>query len=81
MTTKAQYLTQIKTENPTITKSINGENIVLNDAEYEATCEAWATMKTEQDAHIKAEADKATARQAVLDRLGITADEAALLLG
>ena len=27
------------------------------------------------------QADKATAKQAVLDRLGITADEAALLLG
>ena len=81
MTTKAQYLTQIKTENPTITKSINGENIVLDAAEYVATCEAWATMKTEQDAHIKAEADKAKAKQTVLDRLGITADEAALLLG
>ena len=81
MTTKAQYLTQIKTENPTITKSINGENIVLDAAEYEATCEAWATMKTEQDAHITAEADKATAKAALLDRLGITADEAALLLG
>ena len=81
MTTKAQYLTQIKTENPTITKSINGENIVLNAAEYEATCEAWATMKIEQDAYIKAEADKAKAKQTVLDRLGITADEAALILG
>jgi hypothetical protein len=32
-------------------------------------------------AQVKADADKATARQAVLDRLGITADEAALLLG
>ncbi len=29
----------------------------------------------------KAAADKAKAKQAVLDRLGITADEAALLLG
>ena len=81
MTTKAQYLTQIKTENPTITKSINGKNIVLDAAEYDQTCEAWATMKIEQDAHVAAEADKATARQAVLDRLGITAAEAALLLG
>ena len=81
MTTKAQYLTQIKTENPTITKSINGENIVLDAAEYETTCEAWATMKTEQDAHIKAEADKAVAREALLARLGITAEEAQLLLG
>ena len=81
MTTKAQYLTQIKTENPTMTKSINGENIVLDVAEYEATCEAWATMKTEQDAHIKAEADKAVAREALLTKLGITAEEAQLLLG
>jgi len=32
-------------------------------------------------AETKAAADKASARQAVLDRLGITADEAALLLG
>jgi hypothetical protein len=32
-------------------------------------------------AKAKALADKAIARQAVLDRLGITADEAALLLG
>lgn len=29
----------------------------------------------------KAESDKAKAKQSVLDRLGITADEAALLLG
>ena len=29
----------------------------------------------------KAEADKATAKTALLERLGITADEAALLLG
>ena len=32
-------------------------------------------------AQAKTAADKANARQAVLDRLGITADEAALLLG
>ena len=32
-------------------------------------------------AQAKAEADKAIAKQALLDRLGITADEAALLLG
>ena len=35
----------------------------------------------EAEAQAKAAADKANARQAVLDRLGITADEAALLLG
>jgi len=39
-----------------------------------------ATQAADKDA-AQAAADKATAKQAVLDRLGITADEAALLLG
>lgn len=37
-------------------------------------------IKAITDKAIKTEADKVTARQAVLDRLGITSDEAALLL-
>ena len=37
--------------------------------------------KAEAKAQAKIVADKAKAKQAVLDRLGITADEAALLLG
>jgi len=36
--------------------------------------------KAADKAETKAKADRATARQAVLDRLGITADEAALLI-
>ena len=55
-----------------------GENIVRD-----MTTDELANVKAIQDEHIeqgKAAADKATARQAVLDRLGITADEAALLL-
>ena len=43
--------------------------------------EQVAADATEAKAFAKAKADKATAKQAVLDRLGITADEAALLLG
>ena len=49
----------------------------MNDAEfaiYEANQAAQAIVKAEADA-------KATARQAVLDRLGLTAEEAQLLLG
>jgi len=37
--------------------------------------------KLEIKTNAKAAAERATAKQAVLDRLGITADEAALLLG
>jgi hypothetical protein len=49
----------------------------MNDAEfvqYEADQAAQATAKAEADA-------KAAEKQALLDRLGITADEAKLLLG
>jgi hypothetical protein len=49
----------------------------MNDAEfasYQAQQEANALAKAEEEA-------KATARQAILDRLGLTANEAALILG
>lgn len=49
----------------------------MTDAEYEI----WlADVKSQNQEKAKAEA-KAAQRQALLDRLGITADEAKLLLG
>ena len=49
----------------------------MNDAEFAAYEADQATQVA-----LKAEADaKAAARQAILDRLGLTADEAKLLLG
>jgi hypothetical protein len=47
-------------------------------AEHEA---AIAILQAETKAITDAEAEKAAARSALLERLGITADEAALLLG
>jgi hypothetical protein len=46
--------------------------------ETEELQKLWAD---EAKAKAKAETERAKAKQAVLDRLGITADEAALLLG
>jgi hypothetical protein len=47
-------------------------------AEYEA----WSAIaQAEAKAAADAQADKAAARQAVLDKLGLTANEAAALLG
>ena len=40
-----------------------------------------AEVVAEAEARVEAEATKATAREALLDKLGITADEAQLLLG
>jgi hypothetical protein len=53
---------------------------ILRDATEEETA-AIDAVKAADKAAVKAVADKATARQTVLNRLGITADEAALLLG
>jgi hypothetical protein len=52
----------------------------VRDANEEEIAQIKANIATEK-AKTKAELDKQLARQAVLDRLGITADEAALLLG
>jgi hypothetical protein len=55
--------------------------IELTDAEVlqrEAEAEAHAALEAEREAE---SAQKETARAAILDRLGLTADEAAILLG
>ena len=58
----------------------NGTDRDMTETEL-AEYEAWAKQfAINEKAKNKIEADKATAKQAVLDRLGITADEAALLL-
>jgi hypothetical protein len=49
----------------------------MTDAEYAQ----WQADQAEAAAQAAAQADKAAARQAVLDKLGLTADEAAALLG
>jgi hypothetical protein len=49
----------------------------MTDAEYKQ----WQNDKIEIEARAEAELDRAAARQAVLDKLGLTADEAAALLG
>lgn len=48
----------------------------MTDAEFEQ----WQTQVAEQEAKIGAEAEALASKQALLDRLGITAEEAKLLL-
>jgi hypothetical protein len=55
--------------------------IELTDAEIAQMEANAAEAETQRKADEKAAADKATARAAILDRLGLTADEAAILLG
>jgi len=58
--------------------------IQIDDLVRDATDEETATIDAQKAVfatQAKAEADKAKAKAALLDKLGITADEAALLLG
>ena len=58
--------------------------VQIDDVLRDATAEETAVLDARKIAEakkIKDELDTNTARQVVLDRLGITADEAALLLG
>jgi hypothetical protein len=55
--------------------------IELTDAEIAQMEADAAAAETQRQADEKAAADKATARAAIFDRLGLTADEAAILLG
>lgn len=59
---------------------IDGDTVTDRDMTENELVDYKAMQETAK-AKDKAAADKAKARQAVLDRLGITADEAALLLG
>lgn len=58
--------------------------IQIDDVIRDATAEEAALIdaqRTEAEALAQAQAAKAAARQAVLDKLGLTADEAQALLG
>ncbi len=80
MTTKKDLVAQLKAENPKMVANINGEDIELTPEEYEKAASDWADMRLVQiaaeEARVKADADK----EALLAKLGITAEEAKLLL-
>lgn len=81
MKTKLEIIAELKAEHPTLKEGSEELGYTqLTDEEYENTIERWANnLVAQQDieaANQKAETDKA----ALLVKLGITADEAKLLL-
>lgn len=78
---KESIITRLKTEYPTIREGSEEVGYTeLEAKEYEATIARWAEaeleIETKEAAALKAAADK----EALLVKLGITADEAKLLL-
>ena len=81
MTTKAEAIAAFKLEYPTL-RSGNDEDGYedLSPVDYEAQIEVWADNQLADEAKAEAEAQVATDKAALLAKLGITADEAKLLL-
>jgi len=79
--TKNEMIEIIKAENPTIRIGDDEAGYIdLKGSDYDAQIEQWANARLEILAKKELEIQQAEAKAALLDRLGITADEAALLL-
>lgn len=82
MTTKTELIAELKNNYPTLRSGSEEDGYVELSAEkYEATIEEWADNKLIELNEIAVQESKAAAKAALLAKLGITEDEAALLLG
>ena len=81
MKTKQDIVIELKKQNPTIVSNINGEEIKVIGDEYETAIQNAAQMKLEQLLKEEEDNAKEIARAELLSKLGITAEEAKLLLG
>jgi hypothetical protein len=80
--TKNEKIAALKLEFPTIKIGSDETGYTQLDAdEYEATIAQWADVELAKDAKILADKQAVIDRTALLARLGITEEEAALLLG
>ena len=66
---------------PKLKQNINGEDVDLTVEEYEATIAQWTLNQATAKAEYEAEIANANTKAVLLEKLGITADEANLLLG
>ena len=81
MTTKTEMIALLKAENPTLRIGNDDEGYTdLSAADYEATIDQWADARFAKEAKAAQIKADAAAKEALLDKLGITNDEAKLLL-
>jgi hypothetical protein len=81
MITKQEMINQLKLEFPTLRVGNDDDGYVnLNVEEYEATIAQWADAKLERLAREAEAQARAEAKAALLIQLGITEEQAKLLL-
>lgn len=82
MATKTEIIAALKAEYPTLKTGNDNDGYVDLDAkEYQAKISEWADVALAEEAALAELAKAETAKAAILAKIGITADEAALLLG
>ena len=81
MTTKAEMIALLKAENPTLQIGDDETGYTeLSKTDYEATIAQWADARLAKEAKLAQSQADALAKEALLTKLGITNDEAKLLL-
>ena len=81
MTTKNEIIEILKNQFPTLKVGSDDKGYTeLSADEYDATINEWANAKLARETKTAEAEANAAAKAAILDRLGITADEAKLLL-
>lgn len=80
MTKLSDKIAAFKAQYPTLTKGVNDEVIELTAEEYEATIAEWAQNELDADAAKLEKQALVTQKEALLAKLGLTAEEATLLL-
>ena len=75
-----QFTQELKAKYPTLSKSIDNETVALSSEEYEITIAEWANNQLADETKSAEIAQAVTDKAALLAKLGITADEAKLLL-
>ena len=82
MKTKQKIISELKSEFPTLRLGNDEDGYInLSDEEYETKISEWADARLAKLAK-QAEAEaKETAKQTILDRIGLTADELQTILG
>ena len=73
--------TDFRKDYPKLFKNVNGEQFEMNAEEYEATIAQWEANEVERLAKEAEAKEKAAAKQTILDRIGLTADELQTILG
>jgi len=82
MKTKEQIIAELKLENPTLQRGSDETGYEeITGAEYDEVINSWADAAYAKELEAQQAAEAEAKRQALLDKLGITEDEARLLLG